>query len=52
MLDAVGVDPERDDAAADLQLDPVEHQGRQPQISERPAHQVDQVLARARHELA
>ena len=35
VLDAVGVDPERDDAAAALELDPVEHQHRQAQISQR-----------------
>ena len=52
VLDAVGVDPERDDAAAALELDPVEHQHRQAQVVERPAHQLDQVLARARDELA
>jgi len=52
MLDAVGVDPERDDAATALQIDPVEHQHRQAQVVERAAHQLDQVLARARDELA
>ena len=52
VLDAVGVDPERDDAAAALELDPVEHQHRQAQVVERAAHQLDQVLARARDELA
>jgi hypothetical protein len=35
VLDAVGVDPERDDAAAALELDPVEHHHRQPQVVER-----------------
>jgi hypothetical protein len=52
VLDAVGVDPERDHAAAALELDPVEHQRRQPQVVERAAHQLDQVLARAGDELA
>jgi hypothetical protein len=52
VLDAVGVDPERDDAAAALELDAVEHQDRQAQITEGPAHELDQVLARARDELA
>ena len=33
VLDAVGVDPERDDAAAALELDPVEHQHRQAQVA-------------------
>ena len=47
VLDAVGVDPQRDHAAAALQLDPVEHQHREPQIIERAAHELDQVLARA-----
>jgi len=51
-LDPVGVDPQGDDAAAALELDPVEHQHRQAQIPERAAHQLDQVLARARDELA
>ena len=37
VLDAVGVDPERDDAAAALELDPVEHQHRQAQVVERAA---------------
>src|SRR3954453_6396790 len=52
MLDAVGVDPEADDAAAALELDPVQHHNGQAQIIQRPAHQLDQVLARARDELA
>ena len=52
VLDAVDVDAQRDDAAAALELDPVEHQHRQAQIIERAAHQLDQVLARARDELA
>jgi hypothetical protein len=47
MLDAVGVDPQRHDTAAALELDPVEHQHRQAQILERAAHQLDQGLARA-----
>ena len=52
VLDAVAVDPQRHDAAAALELDPVEHQHRETQIAERAAHELDQVLARARHELA
>ena len=48
ILDAVGRDPERDDAAAALQLDPVEHQHRQAHVVQRAAHQRVQVLARAR----
>jgi hypothetical protein len=44
VLDAVGVDPQRDHQAAALELDPIEHQYRQAQILERPAHQLDQVL--------
>jgi hypothetical protein len=35
VLDAVGVDPERNDAATTLELDPVEHHHRQPQVVER-----------------
>src|SRR3954451_7492988 len=35
-----------------LELDPVEHHHRQAQIAQRPRHEIDQVLARARHELA
>jgi hypothetical protein len=52
VLGPVGVDPQGDDAAAALELDPVEHQHRQPQIIERAAHQLDEVLAGARDELA
>jgi hypothetical protein len=52
VLDAVGVDAERDDAAATLELDPVEHHDRQTQILQRAAHQIDQLLARTRDELA
>jgi hypothetical protein len=52
VLDAVGVDPQGDDAAAALQLDPVEHHDRQAQIIQRARHEIDQVRARARHELA
>ena len=44
--------PERDDAAAALELDPVEHQRRQPHVVERPAISASQVLARAADELA
>jgi exodeoxyribonuclease V alpha subunit len=36
-----------DDAAAVLELDPVQHQHRQPHVVEAAAHQADQVLARA-----
>jgi hypothetical protein len=36
MLDGVGVDPQGDDAAAALQLDPVEHQHRQAQVAKPP----------------
>ncbi len=52
MLDPVGVDPQRDDAAAALELDAVEHQRCQTQVLQRSAHELDQVLARARDELA
>jgi hypothetical protein len=52
VLDAVGVDRQRDDAAAALELDPVEHRHHQAQILERAAHRLDQVLARARDKLA
>src|SRR5581483_3475968 len=51
-LDAVGRDPERDHAAAALQLDPVQHQHRQPDVVEAATHQAEQVLARARDKLA
>jgi hypothetical protein len=47
VLDAVGVDPQGDDAAAALELDPVKHHDRQAQVIERAAHEVNQVLARA-----
>jgi hypothetical protein len=36
MLDALHIDPESNDAAAALELDPVEHQHRQAQVPERP----------------
>src|SRR3954465_1032486 len=52
VLDAVAVDAEADDAAAALELDAVEHHHRQAQVRERPRHQIDEVLARARNELA
>ena len=39
MLDAVGGDPQRDHAAAALQLDPVEHQRRQAHVVQAAAHQ-------------
>jgi hypothetical protein len=52
VLDVVGLDPQRDHAAAALELDPIEHQHRQPHVCQRPAPQVDEVLARARDELA
>jgi len=38
-LDAVGSDPQRDDAAAALELDAVEHQRRQPDVAHVAAHQ-------------
>jgi hypothetical protein len=52
VLDAVGVDAEADDAAAALELDTVEHHHRQPQVPQRPRHEIDELLACARHELA
>src|SRR4051794_9852032 len=52
MLDAIGVDPERDNATAALELDAVEHQHRQAQVAERATHELDLVLTRARHDLA
>jgi hypothetical protein len=52
VLDAVGVDPQRGDAAAALELDPVEHGTARRKSARRAAHQADQVLARARDELA
>src|SRR6266540_3468751 len=51
-LHPVGADPERDDAAAALELDSVQHQHRQAQVVEAAAHQPDQVVARAGDELA
>src|SRR3954463_12139149 len=51
-LDGVGVDSERDDAAAALELDAVEHHHREAQIAQRPRHEINQVLPRARDELA
>ena len=50
-LDPIGAHAEADDAAAALQLDPVEQQRRQPNVAQRAAHQRTQVLARAAHEL-
>ncbi len=47
-----GVDAEADDAAAALELDAVEHHHREAQLPERPRHEIDEVLARARDELA
>ena len=44
--------PRADDAAAALELDAVEHHHRQAQVAQRPRHEIDQVLARARDELA
>src|SRR3954451_20764125 len=46
VLDTISVDTQRDDAAAALELDPVEHEHRQPQVAEGAAYQLDQVLAR------
>ena len=51
-LDPLGADAQSDDAAAALQLDPVEHQRREPQIRERTGHQRGQMLAGAGDELA
>ena len=51
-LDPVGRDRERDDAAAALQLDPVEHQHRQPGVLKRATHERVEVLAGAPDELA
>jgi hypothetical protein len=50
-LDALGAHAQSDDAAAALQLDPVEHQRRQPHIRERAGHQLRQMLAGPRDEL-
>jgi hypothetical protein len=52
VLGPVGVDAERDDAAAALELDPVEHQHREAHVVERAAHQLEQVLAGPGDELA
>ncbi len=46
------VTPKRDDAAAALQLDPVEHQRREADVRQRPRHQRLEVLAGAADELA
>src|SRR5664279_909324 len=51
-LDALGAHAQSDDAAAALQLDPVEHQRRQAHIRERTGHQRRQVLAGPGDELA
>jgi len=51
-LHAVARDPQADEAAAALELDPVQHQHRQAHVVEAAAHQPEQVLARAGDELA
>ena len=51
-LDAIGRDAERDDAAAALQLEAVEHQRRQANVLERTGHQRAQMLTGAPDELA
>jgi hypothetical protein len=51
-LDAVGADAKRDNAAAALQVDPVEHQRRKPDVLQRPRHQRLQMLAGAADERA
>jgi len=51
-LDAVGGDAQRDDAAAALELDPVEHQHGQSDVLKGAGHQRVEVLAGAAHELA
>jgi hypothetical protein len=51
-LHPIGADAQRDNAAAALQLDPVDHQRRQAHISEITAHQRVQVLPCAADELA
>jgi hypothetical protein len=49
-LFTLGRDPQRDDVRAALDLDPVEHHDRQPQIGELPGHQMPQRLPSAVHE--
>ena len=51
-LHALRVDAECDDAAAALQIDPVDHQRRQPRVLQRPRHQLRELLAGATDELA
>ena len=51
-LHAIGRDPQRDDAAAALQLDRVEHQHREPDVGQRAAHERVEMLASAPDELA
>jgi len=51
-LDALGGDAERYDAAAALELDPVEHQGGQADVVEAAAHERHEVLAGAPDDLA
>ena len=49
-LVALGRDPQRDDVGAAVQLDPVEHDHRQPQVGQRPVHQLPQQVAGSLHE--
>jgi hypothetical protein len=51
-LVSCGRDPERDDVRAAVQLDPVEHHHRQPQIGERPVHQIPQLISGPLHKRA
>jgi hypothetical protein len=47
---ALGGDSERDDVGVTVQLDPVEHHHRQPQIGQRTVHQPPQLIAGPLHE--
>ena len=49
-LDAVGGDPERDDVGAALEVDPVEHHHREPDVVEAAGHQLAERLPGPLHE--
>jgi hypothetical protein len=48
-LPALGRDPERDNVRAALQLDPVQHQHRQPHVVQAAGHQLAERLPAALH---